>query len=92
MNKRKIEINELKKLACKGKKLRTITVKYETVLAYFKQKDSKDTHVFQVGLPCFVSTFLEQLAAVEFVDKVEGESKEPVRALQLGSVAKLESF
>ena len=42
MNKRKIDINELKKNSLKGKKYRTISVKYETVLAFFKQKEVKD--------------------------------------------------
>ena len=71
MNKRKIEINELKKLACKGKKMRTITVKYETVLAYFKQKDSKDMDVFQITFMPIITDLLNQLATTEFVDKLQ---------------------
>jgi hypothetical protein len=71
MNKRKIEINELKKLACKGKKVRTITVKYETVLAYFKQKDAKDMNVFQIAFTPIVNDLLNQLATTEFVDKLQ---------------------
>lgn len=42
MTKRKMDIKELKKAASKGKKLREINVKYETVLSYFKQKDTKN--------------------------------------------------
>ncbi len=71
MNKRKIEINELKKLACKGKKVRTITVKYETVLAYFKQKDAKDMNVFQITFAPIIHDLLNQLATTEFVDKLQ---------------------
>lgn len=71
MNKRKIEINELKKLACKGKKVRTITVKYETVLAYFKQKDAKDMNVFQIAFTPIVNDLLNLLATTEFVDKLQ---------------------
>ena len=74
MNKRKIEINELKKLACKGKKMRTITVKYEAVLAYFKQKDSKEMQVFQITFPPLISDLLNQLAATEFVAKLQNEN------------------
>lgn len=71
MNKRKIEINELKKMACKGKKVRTITVKYETVLAYFKQKDAKDMNVFQIAFTPIINDLLNQLATTEFVDKLQ---------------------
>jgi hypothetical protein len=46
MNKRKIDINELKKQASKGKKHRTVNVKYEVVLSYFKQKEPKDAIIF----------------------------------------------
>lgn len=38
MNKRKIDINEIKKSIVKGKKYKNIDVKYEVVLSYFKQK------------------------------------------------------
>ena len=41
MNKRKIDVNELKKNATRGKKCRNINVKYEVVLSYFKQKEAK---------------------------------------------------
>jgi hypothetical protein len=71
MNKRKIEISELKKIVYKGKKMRTVTVKYETVLAYFKQKDSKDMNVFQIHFMPLINDLLNQLATTEFVDKLE---------------------
>lgn len=81
MNKRKIEINELKKVACKGKKTRTITVKYETVLAFFKQKESKDLNVFQIAFVPVINDLLNHLLTSDFVDKLESDSKEPLKAL-----------
>lgn len=51
--------------------MRTVTVKYETVLAYFKQKDSKDNHVFQTHFIPIINDLLNQLATTEFVDKLE---------------------
>lgn len=41
MNKRKIDVNEIKKSIVRGKKYRNINVKYEVMLSYFKQKDVK---------------------------------------------------
>jgi hypothetical protein len=38
MNKRKLEINEVKKIALRGKKQKTIITKYEVALSFFKQK------------------------------------------------------
>jgi hypothetical protein len=93
MNKRKIEISDLKKLACKGKKIRTISVKYEAVLAYFKQKDSKDMDVFQIGFMPIISDLLLQLATTELVDKLQTESKDPLKAITTTTNAlKLENF
>lgn len=63
MNKRKIDINELKKGACKGKKYRTINVKYETVLSYFKQKEVKEIPIFQLTFPPLILDLIEQLTA-----------------------------
>jgi hypothetical protein len=93
MNKRRIDVNELKRQACKGKKMRTITVKYETVLSYFKQKEAKDLPVFQLTFPPLIHDLLAQLAAAEFVDKLETESKEPLKPLPaLATTLRLESF
>lgn len=61
----------MKKLVYKGKKMRTITVKYETVLAYFKQKDAKDLNVFHIAFPGIINDLLNQLATTELVDKLE---------------------
>jgi hypothetical protein len=58
-------------MACKGKKAKTITVKYETVLAYFKQKDSKDMNVFHITFLPLLSDLLNQLIATELVDKIQ---------------------
>lgn len=70
MNKRKIDINELKKTICRGKKIRAITVKYDTVLAYFKHKDTKDNKVFHIGFLPLITDLLEQLTTAELVQKV----------------------
>ena len=43
--------------------MRTITVRYETVLPYFKQKDSKDLPVFQVAFLPLLQDLLMQLAS-----------------------------
>jgi hypothetical protein len=53
----------LKRIACKGKKAKTISVKYETVLAYFKQKDSKDISVFNTTFMPLITDLMNQLAA-----------------------------
>jgi len=44
--------------------MRAITVKYETVLSYFKQKDAKDLPVFQLNFTTLINDLLAQLAAV----------------------------
>jgi hypothetical protein len=49
MNKRKIDVNEIKKGVVRGKKYRNINVKYEVVLSYFKQKEVKEMQIFQVS-------------------------------------------
>jgi len=93
MNKRKIDVNEIKKAACKGRKMRTITVKYETMLSYFKQKDAKDLPVFQTTFPPLVADLLAQLASTEFVDKLQSENKDPLKSLPtLGTQLKLDCF
>jgi len=50
--------------------MRTITVKYETVLSYFKQKDTKDLPVFQLTFPPLIADLLTHLSLAEFVDKL----------------------
>jgi hypothetical protein len=55
--------------------VKTISVKYETVLAYFKQKDSKNIAVFQTAFMPLITDLMNQLAATEFVEKIEGESQ-----------------
>lgn len=50
MKKRKLDINEIKKLTLRGKQSRTITTKYETVLSFFKQKDEKSNPIFLIHL------------------------------------------
>ena len=46
MNKRKIDINDLKKKALRGKKYRTINARYDIVLAFFKEKEVKEREIF----------------------------------------------
>lgn len=46
MNKRKIDINNLKKKALRGKKYKTINARYDMVLAFFKEKEVKDKEIF----------------------------------------------
>lgn len=70
MNKKKFEINELKKIVCKGKKVRSISVKYETMLAYFKQKDYRDLPIFSVSFMPLINDLLHQLSAAEIVDRL----------------------
>ena len=48
MNKRKLEVNEIKKLSLRNKKHKTITTKYEVALSYFKQKDAKKLKIFSI--------------------------------------------
>ena len=64
MNKRTIDTNELKKAVTRGKKVRTITVKYDTVLAYFKHKDAKESKVFHISLTPLIHDLLEQLNSI----------------------------
>lgn len=70
--------------------MRTINVKYETVLSYFKQKDSKDLPVFTITFMPLITDLLNQLNATELVDRVEGESREAIKVLpSLGVMLKL---
>ena len=46
MNKRKLEINDIKKQFLRGKKQKTITTRYEIALSYFKQKDAYKLKIF----------------------------------------------
>jgi branched-subunit amino acid permease len=73
--------------------VRTINVKYETVLSYFKQKDSKDLPVFTITFMPLITDLLNQLNATELIDKIESESKEPIKVFpSLTSTLKLETF
>ena len=70
-----------------------MTVKYETVLAYFKQKDYRDLPVFSITFMPLINDLLHQLAATELAQRLETESKEPIKKLpELGTTLKLESF
>lgn len=55
---------------CRGKKVRTINVKYETVLAYFKQKDYRDLPIFSVTFMPLINDLLNQLSATELIDRL----------------------
>lgn len=93
MNKRKIDINDLKKQASKGKKHRTINVKYEAVLSYFKQKSAKDVTIFEVSFMPLINDLVEQISSAEMILKIEKESKEPLKPIILqGPIMKLDTF
>lgn len=49
MNKRKLEINEVKKISVKAKKHSTVTTKYEVALSFFKQKELKNNQIFSIS-------------------------------------------
>jgi hypothetical protein len=61
--------------------VRTINVKYETVLAYFKQKEYKDKPVFTIAFMPLINDLLNQLAAAELITKLESESKDDLKVL-----------
>ena len=93
MNKRRIDSNELKKIASRGKKVRTITVKYDTVLAYFKHKDAKESKVFHIGFLPLIHDLLEQLNSTELMQKLTSESTLALKpVLPMGQTLKLDSF
>ena len=71
MQKRKKEVNQLKRILYKGKKVRTIYVKYESIVAYFKQKEYKDRPVFTSTFMPLIHDLLEQLNSAELVSKIE---------------------
>ena len=62
MKKRKLDINEIKKLTLRGKQGRTITTKYEVVLSFFKQKEEKSAAIFTIQLEQLVIDLLDQLS------------------------------
>ena len=83
----------MKKNACKGKKIKTINVKYETLFAYFKQKDSKELNVFKITFMPLINDLLSQLAATELIDRLEKQCKEPIKPINSpGNILKLEIF
>jgi hypothetical protein len=93
MNKRKIDVNEIKKGIVRGKKYRNINVKYEVMLSYFKQKDVKDMKIFQITFPSLIEDILTELLTAEFVFKLEDECKETLKPVSTGEdVLKLETF
>ena len=59
MNKRKLEINEIKKLTLRGKKQKTIITKYEVALSYFKQKDVRNLKIFSIYFESIILDLLE---------------------------------
>lgn len=75
MNKRKIDINDLKKKSQRGKKYRTISVKYTTMLAFFKQKSVVEKDVFEVGFFPLINDLLQQLNAFEILQKISTGSQ-----------------
>lgn len=48
MNKRKIELNEIKKNVMKGRKHKLINTKYEVAMSFFKQKDMRNSKIFTI--------------------------------------------
>jgi hypothetical protein len=93
MNKRKIDINELKKNSMKGSKYRTISVKYENVLAYFKQKEVKEKDIFRVDFSELIEDLVNQMSALELTFKIEHNLEEAIRFLVIQDKQfKLEAF
>jgi|JI10StandDraft_1071094.scaffolds.fasta_scaffold317991_1 hypothetical protein len=50
MKKRKLDINEVKKISLRGRQAKTITTKYEALLAFFKRKDPQSNKIFTTQL------------------------------------------
>lgn len=74
MNKRKIDINDLKKRALRGKKYRTINARYDTVLAFFKEKEVKEKEIFEVDFISLISDLISQITTYDFAYKLEMNS------------------
>lgn len=83
MSKRKLEINEVKKITLRGRKQKTITTKYEVALSFFKNKDQKNVKIFNISFEPLIFDLLDQLANVELVSKLETQSKEEVQAMEV---------
>ena len=61
MNKRKLELNDIKKQFLRGRKYKTITTRYEIALSYFKQKDVCKQKIFSIYFEKLIIDLLEQL-------------------------------
>lgn len=48
MNKRKLELNEIKKTITRGRKQKLINTKYEVAMSFFKQKEVKTPKIFTI--------------------------------------------
>lgn len=81
MNKRKIEINDIKKQTLRGKKHKTITTKYEAALSYFKNKDVRKLKVFIIDFESLILDLLEQLTSAELIYKLEHSLQEDLHAV-----------
>lgn len=93
MNKRKLDINEIKKSTLRGKKYKTINTKYEVVLSYFKQKEIKSHDIFRIDFFPLINDLLQQLNAAEFIYKLENNIKENLKSIELnGDLIKLDNL
>lgn len=71
MKKRKLDVNEIKKLTLRSKQSRTITTKYQVVLSFFKEKNEKSNRIFTIELENLIADFLDQLSNAEITYKLE---------------------
>ncbi len=79
MNKRKININDLKRNASRRTHLKTIDAKYETMLPYFKNKGQVDYSIFKITDALVIVDLLDQLVTTELATKTLLESKDSIQ-------------
>jgi hypothetical protein len=72
MNKRKIDINNLKKQCVKGR-INNKSAKYETVFSFFKRKDAEAREIFRVRFPTLVKDLLEALISYDTLSKLDSK-------------------
>lgn len=80
MNKRKIDLNILKKQCVKGR-TNSKSAKYETVFSFFKQKDPQARDIFRIRFPVLARELLEAIISYDTLSKLN--SKENPKAIDL---------
>lgn len=81
MNKRKIDLNLLKKQCVKGR-INNKSAKYETVFSFFKQKDPQARDVFRIRFPVLARELLEAIISYDTLSKLN--SKDDPTLIVLG--------